>query len=178
MDETSDMRSISTTFPISRSSSEDNSSLQASLTPQRLSPFPSSTPDPPPRTPRKPRTFGLLRKDLDFVPITPKKVQVARLGVGTPRMGRTPATPGFGDIPPLAVSPTKRPKGTETPPLPASPTKRSRVTVAPSSGTILDQDEAEHRRTTQEKKEILSGLLGNVDVLVDSVAKSGIWGLG
>lgn len=38
--------------------------------------------------------------------------------------------------------------------------------------------EIERRRSTQEKKEILGSLLGNVDTLVEGVAKSGIWGLG
>jgi len=33
-------------------------------------------------------------------------------------------------------------------------------------------------RTAEEKKEILGGMLGNVDALVDGVRKAGIWGLG
>jgi hypothetical protein len=33
-------------------------------------------------------------------------------------------------------------------------------------------------RTTEEKKKILGTMLGNVDALVESVTKAGIWGLG
>lgn len=33
-------------------------------------------------------------------------------------------------------------------------------------------------RTMEEKKEILSGMLGNVDALVEGVRKAGVWGLG
>jgi hypothetical protein len=33
-------------------------------------------------------------------------------------------------------------------------------------------------RTAEEKKEILGGMLGNVDALVEGVRKAGIWGLG
>lgn len=33
-------------------------------------------------------------------------------------------------------------------------------------------------RSAQEKKEILSGMLGNVDAIVEGVRKAGIWGLG
>lgn len=33
-------------------------------------------------------------------------------------------------------------------------------------------------RTIEEKKEILGTMLGNVDALVSSVTKAGIWGLG
>jgi hypothetical protein len=33
-------------------------------------------------------------------------------------------------------------------------------------------------RTTEEKKEILGSMLGNVDALVEGVRKAGIWGLG
>ena len=34
------------------------------------------------------------------------------------------------------------------------------------------------RRTTEEKKELLGTMLGNVDALVEGVRKAGIWGLG
>lgn len=37
--------------------------------------------------------------------------------------------------------------------------------------------EEERVRTTEEKKEILGTLLGNVDALVEGVRRAGIWGL-
>lgn len=33
-------------------------------------------------------------------------------------------------------------------------------------------------KTTEEKKELLGSMLGNVDALVEGVKKAGIWGLG
>ena len=36
----------------------------------------------------------------------------------------------------------------------------------------------DERRTTEEKKELLGTMLGNVDALVEGVRKAGIWGLG
>ena len=36
----------------------------------------------------------------------------------------------------------------------------------------------EHTRTTEEKRELLGTMLGNVDALVEGVRKAGIWGLG
>ena len=33
-------------------------------------------------------------------------------------------------------------------------------------------------RTTEEKRELLGTMLGNVDALVEGVRKAGIWGLG
>lgn len=36
----------------------------------------------------------------------------------------------------------------------------------------------EHIRTTEEKKELLGTMLGNVDALVEGVRRAGIWGLG
>ncbi|KIJ37447.1 hypothetical protein M422DRAFT_33770 [Sphaerobolus stellatus SS14] len=198
LDETGDIpaMNLKTGTPIIRSSSEEG------FSPQKSSSAISRSPSSPevPRTPRKPRNLGLLRKEpLDFVPITPKKAQVARLGVGTPRksLGRTPLGKlGTGEVPPLPASPIKRVYENVIPPLPASPTKRTYGNVTPptlaspmkcsqnsntpfaAQGQGGSPEHGERRRTTQEKKEILSGLLGNVDTLVESVSKSGIWGLG
>ena len=52
---------------------------------------------------------------------------------------------------------------------------------ATSSGAVLQR--ASHRKatyakTTEEKKELLGTLLGNVDALVAGVRQQGIWGLG
>lgn len=131
-----------------------------SPSPERAAP---SSPPAPPRTPRKPASrLVLLRKELDFVPVTPKKVHVSKLGIGTPHSG--PRERG-------------RDGGENTPILRASPTKAARMgeKLGVANGNT---GEIERRRSTQEKKEILGSLLGNVDTLVEGVAKSGIWGLG
>ncbi|GJJ07224.1 hypothetical protein Clacol_001424 [Clathrus columnatus] len=143
----------------------------------KLLPDPSRSPSPErtttasvsplvPRTPRKPASrLALLRKELDFVPVTPKKVQVSKLGIGTPYSGSH-------------HHPRDREGGGEnTPVLRTSPTKAARMgeQLGVANGNT---GEIERRRSTQEKKEILGSLLGNVDTLVEGVAKSGIWGLG
>jgi hypothetical protein len=62
----------------------------------------------PPRTPRKAHpSFALLRKDLDFIPMTPKKA--SRFGMGTPRTrpglpGRTPHSVRSGRTSPIDMS--------------------------------------------------------------------------
>lgn len=69
--------------------------------------------------------------------------------------------------------------------VPQSPKKApgSRVYVSEdfSTGGARDGEEWETRqeavRTTEEKKEILGTLLGNVDALVEGVRRAGIWGL-
>jgi hypothetical protein len=69
----------------------------------------------------------------------------------------------------------------------ATPTKSQSGTLR-LYGDVLDTELegygkkvifGQHRiRTGEEKREILSGLLGNVDALVEGVRKAGIWGLG
>jgi len=52
----------------------------------------------------------------------------------------------------------------------------------PGMQRVLDEgvmSNGTHRvKTTEEKKELLGTMLGNVDALVDGVRKAGIWGLG
>lgn len=65
---------------------------------------------------------------------------------------------------------------------PQSPKKAhgSRVYVSEDFSTPRRREgESRHERvrTTEEKKEILGTLLGNVDALVEGVRKAGIWGL-
>ncbi|KAJ3822591.1 cell division control protein 14, SIN component-domain-containing protein [Lentinula raphanica] len=50
-----------------------------------------------------------------------------------------------------------------------------RKTMEPSRGAVRMEVRA---RTTEEKKELLGTMLGNVDALVEGVRKAGIWGLG
>lgn len=98
----------------------------------------------------------MLRKEVDYEPLSPKKPRGFRPGLG--------------------VADT---------PIPTTPSvSRFRGTI--SSKTLSGRGEdAEARtsrhdrvRTIDEKKEILGSMLGNVDALVDGVRKAGIWGLG
>lgn len=47
-----------------------------------------------------------------------------------------------------------------------------------ASAPVPPRKDKDERRTTEEKKELLGTMLGNVDALVEGVRKAGIWGLG
>jgi hypothetical protein len=81
-----------------------------------------------------------------------------------PAGGASPFTPGHR-------------KGASLASLPAlSPVAAARR--EPSREGALFAAEGRLTRTTEEKKELLGGLLGNVDALVEGVRKAGVWGLG
>jgi len=58
----------------------------------------------------------------------------------------------------------------------------SLVVEADTANAILEVSNKpkgeEKWKTTEEKKELLGTMLGNVDALVEGVRKAGIWGLG
>lgn len=115
----------------------------------------------------------MLRKEVDFVPLSPKKAQIAGLGVVKRNELR---------VPPLRLPTNKR-----------TPSPLSRFST---EDTLFSDDEPLHPdrsggnttredtylrprvRTTEEKKRTLGQLLGNVDALVEGVKSAGIWGLG
>jgi hypothetical protein len=105
----------------------------------------------------------MLRKDVDYEPLSPKKAQVARLGLAdhfsTPRP-REKAMSGKYSEPNSTSSPSLR---------------SSEISGQGESGEKASRHE--RVRTTDEKKEILGTMLGNVDALVEGVRKAGIWGL-
>lgn len=88
-----------------------------------------------PQTP-KPRSLLMLKKDVDYVPESPLKME--------------------------------------------GPAKEHNHHIRGKSLSAIIQAEppSARVRTTEEKKELLGTLLGNVDALVDGVRKAGIWGLG
>ncbi|KAF8338843.1 cell division control protein 14, SIN component-domain-containing protein [Cantharellus anzutake] len=146
--------------------------------------------------------LAILRRDLDFVPLSPKKRQISALGIGTPKSAglsrlrpspepsdaeRSPTKSSFSQVrksSPLARNETmfSSPKITNnlddgiphsaTTPPPSSPTK--------SKGPPIRHTEASKGsliRSTEEKKLLLSTWLGNVDALVEGVQRAGVWGL-
>lgn len=207
-----------------------------SPTPAPRGPFPSSSRlvTPPSQRSLQPRNLMLLKKDVDYTPQSPKKVQIAGLGVGTPRSatpmrmqsklraaedvlsseasetddtsdplrGIAPATPRPKVVFPshkraessMAGTSSTSPEGARTP-VPLSKHRRARSELdvlgaaaaatpqgrATSSGAVLQRvshRKATYAKTTEEKKELLGTLLGNVDALVAGVRQQGIWGLG
>ncbi|KAG8936169.1 hypothetical protein FRC02_004197 [Tulasnella sp. 418] len=63
--------------------------IQTGLTPS------SSRAATPPTPSKTAAQFGMLQNDVDYVPLSPKKSQVARLGVGTPGKPRLPGSSGI-----------------------------------------------------------------------------------
>ncbi|KAG1752423.1 cell division control protein 14, SIN component-domain-containing protein [Suillus paluster] len=107
--------------------------------------------------PLQSRPMLMLRKEVDYEPLSPKKPRGFRPGLGV----------------------------TDTPSAVTPSVSRFRETINSktfSSGRAEDAEARSSRhdrvRTTDEKKEILGSMLGNVDALVDGVRKAGIWGLG
>lgn len=112
----------------------------------------------------------MLRKDVDFVPLSPKKAQIAGLGLGGRRPGAFPIASRRGQRLPSPLSRTA-----------------SEDTLLDSERSVSTDDDDSYKaigdginvvRTTEEKKELLGHLLGNVDALVEGIRTAGIWGLG
>ena len=154
----------------SRSSSSSSSS-RTSLTSLSSSSVTSKTP-PSPTKPSsthpytRPRSLLMLQREVDFVPATPKKSHVSRLSVDALR--------------PLSVpnSPFKNFR--------AVPDGNDKINFHESHGSSVggEQNVAISKlgsedtvKTTQQKKEFLGLMLGNVDALVEGVKRAGVWGL-
>lgn len=106
------------------------------------------------------------------MPLSPKKAQVSRLGVG----GVSRHTPGksisrsrLGSGPEDDGQHRRQPEPPETPNREAQGQGEERGKSSGKIGAF---------KTTEEKKELLGTMLGNVDALVEGVRKAGIWGLG
>ncbi|TFK72043.1 hypothetical protein BDN72DRAFT_887409 [Pluteus cervinus] len=168
----------------------------------------------------QPRSLHMLRKEVDYVPQSPKKPSSGSIE------RRTPATPGTGIMDTPIASKTYRlashGPGSERKLGHIRGKSLSSLSRTPSSKLSpkqLEVDDAENicrdlgpafiperdgdrvgkstkgndhmrsgsssgglqelrRKTTEEKKEYLGTMLGNVDALVEGVRKAGIWGLG
>ena len=140
----------------------------------------------------------MLRKEIDYVPQSPKKVLVAGVGrfpmAGTSPVA-TPTTVRAGNEPirrihrkslslgSRAVSPAVFRKRSDGDKSRGGTPLRTRL----MSG-VVEETQGEKARcaekdgvcwkTTEEKKEFLGTMLGNVDALVEGVRKAGVWGLG
>ncbi|KAI0268221.1 cell division protein Cdc14 [Gloeopeniophorella convolvens] len=118
-------------------------------------------------------TSGLVdfptKKEVDFTPLTPKKSHVSRLGLDPLRISSTPGSP-FKNFrinhESIAVSNSGARSG--------------------SDGVAIggERDDASPRsniqdaiKTTEQKKEFLGTMLGNVSALVEGVKMAGVWGL-
>ena len=192
-------RPRSTPFDRSRVSTSSSRSSNSSGSHSSSSSLGSWSPTPtlagtPPLSPKKsafrewPQThdaLGMLRKDVDFVPQSPKRNKVAQVEGGIRRPG-TPNQSSPLKVPRPAhkqLSPLSRLASEETlqPELGADSgvwNDRRLISNTTSSRTSsVGSTTSVQTRSMQEKKEILGQLLGNVDALVEGVKKAGIWGL-
>ncbi|OAX38585.1 CDC14-domain-containing protein [Rhizopogon vinicolor AM-OR11-026] len=162
--------SSSSSSTSSFSSSTTNTSVENISSPIKKSYSISTFTSPDTRTPSSPppsgarrfpaplqsRSMLMLRKEVDYEPLSPKKPRGFRPGLGvTDATG--PATPSASRV-----------------------RETSKRTISSDRAEGAEARSSKHNRvrTTDEKKEILGSMLGNVDALVEGVRKAGIWGLG
>jgi hypothetical protein len=107
----------------------------------------------------------MLQKEVDFMPVTPKKSHVSRLGIGPLRPSSAPNSPfkNFRATPDEANAETDHRSGGN------SFSEQDHVISKPEDRHIV--------KTTEQKKELLGFMLGNVDALVEGVKRAGVWGL-
>jgi len=108
----------------------------------------------------------MLQREVDFMPVTPKKSHASRLGLSAFQPSSTPNSPfkNFRVTPDDANMEIGRrsdgiPFASERDPPISGPEDRGGV------------------KTTEQKKEFLGFMLGNVDALVEGVKRAGVWGL-
>ncbi|KAG2155130.1 cell division control protein 14, SIN component-domain-containing protein [Suillus bovinus] len=152
---TTSFESINTPSPVKKSYSTSTFTSSDPRTPPSSPPSITSGARKMP-APLQSRSMLMLRKEVDYEPLSPKKPRGFRPGVGV--TDTLPTTPSMS---------------------------RFRETISSKSFLSGRAEDAEARtskhdrvRTIDEKKEILGSMLGNVDALVDGVRKAGIWGLG
>jgi hypothetical protein len=124
----------------------------------------------------------ILRKDvdIDYVPISPKKSKFAPLDM----LGVSGVSSKVRELRELSTGSRSMPTLSNT--SMATPTKKSLFGTPRHCDTEPDEYGKRNAlgyndsrvRTAEEKKDILGGMLGNVDALVEGVRKAGIWGLG
>lgn len=104
----------------------------------------------------QPRTMLMLRREVDYEPLSPRKPRAFRPGL---RVTDTPgpATPSLSRL---------------------RETSNKSISSGCAEGAEERSSRSERMRTTDEKKEMLGSMLGNVDALVEGVRKAGIWELG
>ncbi|KAJ7821209.1 cell division control protein 14, SIN component-domain-containing protein [Mycena olivaceomarginata] len=148
----------------------------------------------PAQTPARaqPRALMMLRKDLDFVPLSPKRaVVVGEDGAPLGRARGVGAGAGAGGGRESTRARTRtgsRLVGDEDAEAETDGTCGETETETETEGEEGAVDDTERMgregggggeaRTTDEKKKLLATMLGNVEALVEGVRKAGIWGLG
>ncbi|KAG5714981.1 Cell division control protein 14 [Termitomyces sp. T112] len=174
----------STSGSSSNSFSSTSSNVSSSTAPSSISSSPDKpsaifTPKTPPRSPSlphrlphklQPRSLMMLRKEVEYEPQSPKKVQLSRAGSG---LSRQISTKRMSRL--RVASEDDYCKFSQ---VPGTPSRQEQNRTTLEDEPSRPQGHTEKIRTTEEKKELLGTMLGNVDALVEGVRKAGIWGLG
>ncbi|KAJ7458397.1 cell division control protein 14, SIN component-domain-containing protein [Mycena galericulata] len=169
----SSSRSTSGSSTSSASSFSSTSSNAGSTSPRKQAQVLPGTPQPRPKPTLQtkgeplPRALLMLRRELDFVPLSPKRASV--VGENGVPLGRARG---------VARTRSKLVSDEEE--------EEAESCDAGMDGGRGEQQvdmegkgrEREARRTTEDKKRLLGTMLGNVEALVEGVRKAGIWGLG
>ncbi|KAI0307129.1 cell division control protein 14, SIN component-domain-containing protein [Multifurca ochricompacta] len=157
-------------------SSSSSTSLSSLSTPSHAK-FSPTMPKTPPSSMKpsiypyaKPRSLLMLQREVDFIPATPKKPHTSRLGVDPLRPSSTPNSPfkNFRAVPDSNFN------------LTSGSRHSSAATMFGGEqdiSCIRSSDNRDIIKTTEQKKEFLVFMLGNVDALVEGVKRAGIWGL-
>jgi hypothetical protein len=157
----------------SSSSSVSSSTLVSSSSTPAHAKIPPTAPKTPPSPTKpsilshpKPRSLLMLRREVDFIPVTPKKSHASRLGVDPFRSSGTPNSPfkNFRVIPDDMNTETHH-------------CSEGSALSGELDHPVSNLDSQNMTKTTEQKKELLGFMLGNVDALVEGVKRAGIWGL-
>jgi hypothetical protein len=108
----------------------------------------------------------MLQREVDFMPMTPKKSHASRLGVDSLRPLSVPNSPfkNFRAIPNETNVETRH--------------SSDGVSFGGEREPVITKlENRDMIKTTEQKKEFLGFMLGNVDGLVESVKRAGVWGL-
>ena len=100
----------------------------------------------------KPRALALLQKDVDYTPLSPKKSSRSSSRYGTPLRSST--------------------LGVGIPSTPSTPTSSRRPSEDTSA--VVEACNADGTRSTEQKKEYLGTMLGNVEALVAGVRSAAV----
>ena len=101
----------------------------------------------------------MLKRDVDYEPLSPRKS-------------------GFGEqVSVSSLRPRIQTHGQSYTPS-HNLTHNSKLSISVSENDFPGNGGNERRKTTDEKKQFLGTMLGNVDALVEGVRKAGIWHLG
>ncbi|KAJ7167821.1 cell division control protein 14, SIN component-domain-containing protein [Mycena filopes] len=138
--------------------------------------------------PLQPRALLMLRRDLDFVPLSPKVVAPGAGKANVNARGGKRAVVVGEDGVPLGQA-RRMGSGGNNARLVSTKSEEEcdatgmgEKTESEGEGELEEEEERDgqgrEQRTTDEKKKLLGTMLGNVEALVEGVRKAGIWGLG